>query len=116
MTVPPLRTMTAQRRTVDSLGSPYHSPLKANGACEYNSPAPEPAELLGSQRYEVEDQPSRPVYHEAPPSRPVYHKEQPSNRDTSFTALMAHCNIPDQGDEFPVPKVPQVPKPYETRL
>ena len=32
---------------------------------------------------------------------------------SQLTTLMANCNIPDRGDEFPVPKVP---KPYETRL
>jgi hypothetical protein len=27
-------------------------------------------------------------------------------RDTSFTALMEHCKIPDSGDPYPVPKLP----------
>ena len=101
--------MTAQRDhrlTVDSLGSPF-SPLKANGAYEFNAPAPGHAELLGNQRYEVES-------HRLPPRvENRYEKSEESRRDTSFTALMAHCNIPDRGDEFPVPKIP---KPYETRL
>ena len=99
--------MSAQRdhrRTVDSLGSPF-SPFKANGAYEYNAPATGHAELLGSQRYEAE----------APRSRKegAYEMSDESRRDTSFTALMQHCNIPDRGDEFPVP---EIPKPYETRL
>ena len=115
-TVPPLRNMSAQRdhrRTVDSLGSPF-PPSKANGAYEYNAPAAGPAEgpVLGSQRYEA--QPSQPSKTARSKFREEnYGQSEESKRDTSFTALMQHCNIPDRGDEFPVPKIP---KPYETRL
>jgi hypothetical protein len=28
-------------------------------------------------------------------------------RDTTFTQMMAYCNMPDKGDSFPVPKVPE---------
>lgn len=105
-TVPPLRSMATQRRqpTVDALGSPYASPQQAT--YDYA----DPAETLGNQRYEVATQPRSKKER-----KPGYEDSDESKRDTSFTALMAHCNIPDNGDEFPVPRVPQIPKPYETR-
>jgi hypothetical protein len=107
-TVPPLRSMTTHRRqpTVDQLGSPYVTPQKAT--YDYVSPI-EPSETLGSERYDAPLQPRSKKENQR------YEDSEENKRDTSFTALMAHCNIPDRGDEFPVPRVPDIHKPYETR-
>jgi hypothetical protein len=106
--VAPLRTMAVQRHsTVSALGSPYKSPLKVNDFRQSQSATVHNPEVLGAQRYEADSAPLQ-----RPP--PVRHEmEDSSKRDTSFTALMQHCNIPDRGDEFPVPRIP---KAYEPRM
>jgi hypothetical protein len=114
-TVSPLRTnLPANDR---QLTSPFVSPLRADVVPRYDNPAPrDPSPRPTRPASSVYDQSRRTSFaiSELEGSGPEYstsshqrYDPDPSKRDTSFTALMEHCGIPDSGNHFPVPKIPE---------
>lgn len=114
-TVSPLRTN--QLASDRQLTSPFVSPLRAD-IPHYDNPVRSPAELPAKPA-----RPASSVYPESrrtsfaiseldaseekyTPAQPRYDADS-SKRDTSFTQLMEHCGIPDSGNQFPVPRIPE---------
>lgn len=110
--VSPLRTnMTNHQNHDERFGSPFKSPIRADGVPRYDNPARSgrPVELEARPASSIYDAKSRPVsslYHYDRDPQPQQPHADPNKRDTSFTALMQHCGVPDAGDPYPVPKIP----------
>ena len=108
-TVAPLRGMERQRPD-SGFGSPFRTPQRpGQDDYNYNDPTYD-METLTPRRYDAAVDKGKGK---------AVQSEHDSNRDTSFTAMLEHCKIPDSGDAYPVPRVPQQyqpTKPYETRL
>ena len=125
--VSPLRTKKLNPEQHDPrFASPFTSPPRVDNAPTYDNPvrAEEPIELEARPASSVYNQSLRrtssqfdlqasrrassqyeyPIGETLTPHR---YQGDPSKRDTSFTALMEHCNIPDAGDPYPVPKIPE---------
>lgn len=122
--VSPLRTkQTAGTTEQPRLRNPFESPIKAdfNGRHQDNDGSHRAVELEARPASSVYEQPSSYMNsrNDMPQARRVssqydyptlsqqrYDNDQ-GKRDTSFTALMEHCNIPDSGDPYPVPRIPE---------
>lgn len=127
--VSPLRTKKTEQQHDPRFESPFVSPVRADEIPKYDNPirAGKPVELEARPVSSLYNQPLRrdsseldlrareepsPYEYAAGETLTPQRYEGASNkRDTSFTALMEHCNIPDSGD--PYPTVPPVPSHYK---
>lgn len=130
--VSPLKTKKVNQQQHDPrFGSPFTSPARADKVPTYDNP------VCAETPIELEARPASSVYNQSlrrassqfdlQTRRASSHYEYPvgetltpqryegdaNKRDTSFTALMEHCNIPDSGD--PYPTVPTIPEQYKRK-